>query len=343
MSKKRTTMSDIAKAAGVSRTTVSFVLNNLPDSNIPEMTRQRVLLAAQQLDYVPNTAALNLATGRTMMIALVVRKTHEQFAADSFLSEFIHGVMETAEPQGYHLMMHAARSNESANYRDLIRSRKADGLIISSPLIHDPEIRQLHDEKTPLVLNGSSDYPDIPSVDVDNIQGSYSAVTHLIELGHRCIGHISNAPFKYTAASLRLTGYQNALAQAGIVYDQTLVFEGDFTDTSGYTPMRALMDLPDRPTAVFVGSDTVALGAFQAVNDCGLKVPDDISIIGFDNIYLGKYLHPPLTTVHLPAFELGKQAGDTIIKAINAETMHTIRVLLPTQLIIRSSTRRLID
>lgn len=341
MVKKRTTMKDVAERAGVSRTAVSFVLNNIPNSNIPEATRQRILKAARELDYVPNTPALNLVTGKTMMVALVVRKAQHHLATDSFLNEVIHGIMEAVEARGYHLMIHAAEPNQPDSYRDLIRSRKADGLLISSPLVHDPEIRQLYDEGTPLVLNGTSGYADVPSVDVDNAQGAYVATRHLIELGHRRIGHISNAPFKYTAPCARLEGYQKALSEAGIAYDDTLVREGEFTDDSGYSPMLALLDLPEPPTAVFVGSDTVALGALRAIADRGLRARDDISVIGFDNIPLGKYLQPPLTTVHLPALQIGKQAGALIVKVINGEPIETPRILLPTELIIRASTARL--
>src|SRR5690554_4964582 len=128
MSKKRTTMEDVAKAAGVSRTTVSFVLNNIPNSNIADATRERVLQVARELDYAPNTQALNLVTGRTMMIALVVRKTTHQMASDAFLGAVIEGIMQAIEPHGYHLMIHAAQPDGvNSTYRDLIRTRKADG------------------------------------------------------------------------------------------------------------------------------------------------------------------------------------------------------------------------
>ncbi len=342
MRKKRTTMKDVAEKVGVSRTAVSFVLNNIPHSNIPEATRQRILQAARELDYVPNTQALNLVKGRTMMIALVVRKTMHQFAADAFLIEVMEGVMQAIEPHYYHLMIHAAHAKApNSTYRELIRRRKVDGLLISSPLVRDPEVSHLHAEGTPVVLQGASDTPNIPNVDVDNVQGAQVAVQHLLELGHRRIGHISNAPFSYAASRDRLRGYQQALTQAGIAYEESLVQPGNFTEESGYAPMRTLLDHPQRPTAVFVGSDTVALGALNAIRDCGLRVPEHISVIGFDDIPVGRYLEPSLTTVHLPAVELGRHAGDMIVRLVHGDVLDATTVRLPTHLVVRRSTAAL--
>jgi LacI family transcriptional regulator len=342
MGKKRTTMNDVARAAGVSRTAVSFALNNIPNGNISDATRQRILEVARELDYAPNTQALNLVTGKTMLLALVLRKTSSQVAGDEFLSEVIEGAMQAIEPHGYHLMIHAAQQNEpNSTYRQLIRTRKVDGLLISSPMVHDPEIRLLHDEGTPIVLQGATDEADIAYVDVDNRQGAYVAVKHLTDLGHRRIGYISNAPFSYTASGERLDGYCRALAEVGVDYDETLVRQGDFTDASGYRPMLELLDLPAPPTAMFIGSDTVALGALQAIRERGLTIPRDLSVIGFDNIPVGKYLEPPLTTVHLPAFDLGRHAASMLLALLNGDPLPRRQVSLPTRLIIRSSTAAL--
>lgn len=343
--KRRARMEDVAKAAGVSRTAVSFVLNEIPDSNIPETTRQRILQAARDLDYIPNAQALNLVRGMTMMVALVVRQTSEQMSADAFLGEIIRGTTRVIEQEGYHLVVHAVEPGAPNNttYGQLVRTRKVDGLLIASPLINDPEVKVLHDEGTPIVLNGAADFDDIPSVDVDNIQGAYMAVRHLTEQGHRRIGHISNAAFSYTSARDRLTGYQQALDEAGIAYDAQLVHPGAFTDSSSYAPMTTLLDLPDPPTAVFIGSDLVALGAVQAIHHRGLSIPGDISVIGFDDLPIGKYLQPPLTTIHLPAYDLGQKLGEKILASIQGEAFPTLRTLLPTELVVRESTRPMWD
>jgi DNA-binding LacI/PurR family transcriptional regulator len=341
--KRRARMEDVAQAAGVSRTAVSFVLNDIADANIPESTRQRILQAARELNYTPNAQALNLVRGKTMLVALVVRQTSEQMSADAFLGEIIRGITRIIEAEDYHLVVHAVEPGvpNKTTYGELIRTHKVDGLLITSPLINDPEVKVLHDEGTPIVLNGAADFNDIPSVDVDNVQGAYTAVRHLIDLGHRRIAHISNAPFSYTSARDRLTGYQQALAEAGIDYDDQLIHPGAFTDVSSYEPMMSLLDLFEPPTAVFIGSDLVALGAVQAVHDRGLRIPKDISIIGFDDLFISKYLQPPLTTIHLPAYDLGQRLGEMILTSIRGETFPTLRALLPTELVIRQSTRQL--
>lgn len=340
--KRRATMADVANHAGVSRTTVSFVLNNVPDSNIPEATRQRILQAARELDYAPNVQALNLATGRTMMIALVVRQTSEQMSADLFLGEIIRGATRVIEAQDYHLLVHASEPDATeSTYGKLVRAHKVDGLLIASPMVDDPEVQLLHDEGTPIVLNGATNMRDIASVDVDNTQGAYTAVRHLIELGHRRIGHISNAPFSYTSSVDRLAGYRQALSESGIPFDEQLIFAGEFTTDSGYSAMQRLLAMPDLPTAVFIGSDVVAIGALDAIHHQGLSIPQHMSVVSFDDILLSKYVRPALTTVHLPAYDIGRNAGDLILKIIRHEPLLLMRVLLPTELVIRDSTARI--
>lgn len=332
-------MADVATKAGVSRTAVSFVLNNVPDASIPEITRERILQAAQELDYMPNVQALNLARGKTMMIALVIRQTSQQMSADLFMGEFIRGASRVIEAEDYHLVVHAAQPDDNqSTYGKLVRTRKVDGLLISSPVVNDPEVRLLHEEGTPIVLHGGLDTSEIPSVDVDNVQGAYTAVHYLISLGHRRIGHISNAPFSYTSSLDRLSGYHQALSEALIIPDETLILAGEFTADSGYALMQHLLDLPDPPTAVFIGSDVLSIGAVDAIYDRGLGIPGDISIASFDDVLLSKYVRPPLTTIHLPAYDLGRSAGETILKILNHEPLSTLRILLPTELVIRHST-----
>jgi DNA-binding LacI/PurR family transcriptional regulator len=338
--KRRATMQDIARVAGVSRTTVSFVLNDIPDANIPDVTRQRVLQVARELDYTPNAMALNLARGKAMTVGLIVRQTAEQLSIDAFLGQVILGVMRVIEAQGFHLIIHAVDASASGTetYVELVRTRKVDGLVISSPLANDPEIKLLHDEGTPIVVHGAADIPDVPSVDVDNVQGAYIAVKHLLDLGHRRIGHITNTSLRYTSSRDRLKGYRQALDDAGIAYDNSLVFEGEFTDLSGANAMHRLLDMPNPPTAVFIGSDLVALGAIGVVHERGLRIPDDISVIGFDDLMFSQYLQPPLTTMHLPPYDLGRRCGETVLSIIRGELPTSQRLLLPTEIRVRGST-----
>ena len=223
-----------------------------------------------------------------------------------------------------------------ASYADLLRSQHADGLIISGPRVDDPQLLDLIAEGFPIVLQGTLPGLGVASVDVDNAAGARGAVEHLLALGHRRIACITNAPLVYTAAQERLDGYRAALAAAGIEADDALVESGDFDAASGHAAMVRLLE---RTTfdAVFVASDVVALGAIGALREAGRRVPDQVSVVGFDDIPLAAYFDPPLTTVRLPAFELGQAAGRALLDRI-AEPSAARRTLLPTELIVRAST-----
>lgn len=335
MVKKRVTMADIAKITGVSRTTVSFILNDVPDISIPDSTRQRVLQAAQDLHYVPNTHAANLARGKTMLIALVVRQSEQNLSSDYFMAEVSRGITSAIAPYDYHLLLHSAEPGSDIG--QLARARKVDGLIISSLLVDDEDLESLISAGIPLVQHGVSRSETVPSVDVDNIAGAWQAVDYLIGLGHKRIAYISNGPLIYVAAQDRLEGYYRRLEDAGILVDDTLVQEGNFTEHSGLRAMQALLALPDPPTAVFVGSDVVAMGAMAAAVQHGLSIPQDIAIIGFDNLHFGSYLQPPLTTIHLPAQEIGQHLGQMVMAMLRGEPLETLDIRLPTELVIRSS------
>ncbi len=332
----RPTMREVAELAGVSRTTVSFVLNNTPNIKIPEETRQRVLSAVQELNYVPNAKALTLATGRTNTIALVLRQTPHQISADALLGEVLLGLNAAVKALGFHVLVYPIASGSS--YANLARSQKVDGLVLSGPTINDEEWMNLHRENFPVVLQGACEcVSDIASVDIDNAACAQTATEHLIALGHRRIAHITNAPLTYTAARARLEGYKEALKGAGITYDDALIAEGTFTAESGSKALEHILK-KCQPTALFVGSDVVALGVLEALKTHGMKVPDDVSIVGFDDIPLVKHLDPGLTTIHLPAWQLGKRAGHMLMKLLRKERIKERRVLLEAKLVIREST-----
>jgi LacI family transcriptional regulator len=335
--RRRPTSADVATEAGVSRTTVSFVLNGRTDVKIPSGTRQRVLSAAERLGYHPHSPARQLAGGRSHILALVLRQTPEQIAADAVLAETLRGIASSARAGGFRVMVEPlGPDGPEATYAGLLRAQHADGLIISGPRIDDPQLDALVRDGFPVVLQGTLPGIDAPSVDVDNAAGARHAVQHLLALGHRRIACITNAPLVYTAALDRLAGYREALAEAGIDDDPSLVATADFDAPSGHA---AMVDLLGRASfdAVFVASDVVALGAIGALREAGKRVPDDVSVVGFDDIPLSGYFHPPLTTIRLPAFELGQAAGRALVERI-ADPAATGRVLLPTELIVRAST-----
>ena len=313
---------------------MSFVLNGRAVGQISPLTRQRVIDAATELGYHPHAPARQLAAGRSHTLALVLRQSPEQVASDAVLSETLRGLAAAARSGGFRVMVEPL--NLEGTYDALLRSQHADGLIISGPRTDDPGLRELIDEGFPIVLQGSLPGAPVASVDVDNEAAARGAVEHLIALGHRRIGCITNASLAYTAAQDRLAGWRAALQAAGLDAREDLVAYGAFDAPSGH---RAMAELLDRGPldAVFVASDVVALGAFGAIRERGLRAPQDISVVGFDDIALAAYFDPSLTTVRLPALELGQAAGRALLERI-ADPAATGRTLLPTELIVRGST-----
>ncbi len=336
MGRRQARSQDVASKAGVSRTTVSFVLNDVPGVKITEETRQRVLDAARELNYYPTAAARSLASGKTHRIGLILGEGQQRLGADAFLPAFLQGVTASVHRRGYLLMLQLAEDVPSHEaYARLIREQHVDGLILSGPRSDDPLLPQLAEEKFPLILHGRPSGHDFPCVDVDNQAGAYKAVSHLIGLGHRRIGFISNAPLSYAGAQDRFAGYKQALADHDIPDDPDLVRTAAFLPEAGRSAMEQLLDVPERPTAVFGASDVVALGALGAIHGAGFCIPDDVAVVGFDDISLAAHAHPPLTTVRVPAYGLGWTAAEVLIARIEGDAVSS--VTLDTELVIRES------
>jgi LacI family transcriptional regulator len=335
--RKQPTSRDVARLAGVSRTTVSFVLNDVPGVKISEETRQRVLEAARNLDYYPTAAARSLASGRTQRIGLVLGEAQERLPPDAILPIFLQGVTASVHHRGYLLMIHLPEDVSSHEaYLRLIREQQVDGLILSGPRSDDPVLDELAEEQFPLVLHGRVAGSRLPYVDVDNQDGAYRAVTHLISLGHRRIGFISNAPHFYSGAVDRHAGYRQALAEHAIPFDESLVRWAAFSPATGQAAMEELLSLAERPTAVFGASDVIAIGAMSAIQSAGLCVPGDMAVVGFDDIFLAAHTHPKLTTVRVPAYRLGWTAAEILIDLIEGDS-ESSPVALESELVVRAS------
>jgi LacI family transcriptional regulator len=334
--RRRATSADVAARAGVSRTTVSFVLNDRADAAIPEETRRRVEEAARELGYSAHGAARALAGGMSHTIGLVLRQSPEQVSADALLAETLWGIGSEAHLGGFRVLVEPLPP-EGGRYSDLVRSQRVDGLIVSGPRTDDQELLQLVADGFPIIVQGSLPSLEAPSVDVDNRAGARAAVEHLLSLGHRRIGCITNAPLAYTAASDRLAGYRDALVDADMGYDDALVVEGSFDATSGWSATRDLLDRVPALTALFVASDMVAFGALRALREAGRRVPEDVSVVGFDDIPVARHFDPPLTTIRLPARALGAAAGRALLDRLGGR-LDTQRRLLPTELVVRDST-----
>ena len=333
--RKRSTSADVARLAGVSRTTVSFVLNDSPTAQISQATRERVLAAAEELGYAPNASARTLAVGASLVIGLVLRQRPEQVAVDALLPETLRGLTDAARESGYRVMVEPLPPTDHS-YATLLRARHADGLVVSGPRADDRALADLQGEGFPVVLQGSLPDVAIPSVDVDNVSGARLAVEHLISAGHRRIACITNAPLAYTAAAERLAGYRAALDAAGIAYDEELVTSADFDAASGHAAMVRLIRRGCAFTAVFVASDVVALGVIGAARAHRIDVPRQLAVVGFDDIPLAAHFDPPLTTVHLPAYQLGFSTGRALIDRIDGRPVPA-RSVLETQLVVRGS------
>ncbi len=333
---RRPTSFDVARLAGVSRTTVSLVLNNAPNAHISPETRRRVLEAARQLGYFPHAPARRLAQGRTMTVALVWHRGPDANYRDAFLPGLLQGLTTALRQQGYHLLFRPIDPHESEEIvLELAQGRHADGLILSGPRAQDPILQRLVRQNFPLVLHGQVPGMDVPFVDVDNVAGARQAVEHLLRLGHTRIGVITNAPLHYVSARQRLEGYRQALEAAGLSPRPQWIQLGNFDEASGRRAMQALLQARPRVTAVFVASDMVALGARYALWEAGLRVPQDIALVGFDDLPLAAYTIPPLTTVHVPAWELGYTAGQMMLQRLEGRSVNSHR--LPTRLVIRAS------
>lgn len=335
---KRVTAKDVAEAAGVSRTTVSFVLNNAQGMRISEETRQKVLEAARTLNYHPDATARSMVKGKTFILGFVVRQEPDKAYADLLLPEVMRGISEVAGKSGYHLLFKPVPPEDNNNsITTLFLERQVDGIIVSGPLSDDREIVDLLKSNAPIILQGRIDDPRIPSVDINNRKAAMKAVDHLIKLGHQRIAIITNASMQYSSSKDRLLGYQQSLLTAGLSYDENLVFHGDRTPDSGYHAMKKILSLSERPSAVFIASDTVALGSLNALYQEKIQVPDEMAIVGFDDIALSKHLSPPLSTIQIPAYELGWNAANLLIKWMENQDVPKEDFLLGTKLVIRES------
>jgi LacI family transcriptional regulator len=339
--KRRISALDVARAAGVSRTTVSFVLNNTPGKTIPEETRQRVLSATRTLGYTPNEKARSVAMVKHHSIGFFI--PHAGYiSSDAYIFRVIEGMTPALNKARFQLVLQPLKLQQM-NYLQLARQNNVDGIILMNTHDADTGLAEVIDAGFPLVVIGTINRPEICQIDIDNRTSAAAAARHLVELGHRNIGMIAHAPFSYYAARDRREGFLAALADAGIPPREAWMRVANLTEESGYRAMQEILAADERPTAVFAGNDVVAYGAVQAVKDAGLSIPGDLSIVGFDDDLLSRYLNPPLTTITNPAAGLGAEAARLLVGILRGRTMAGPRIVLPTSLARRESCRSLRD
>jgi LacI family transcriptional regulator len=329
------TIEHIATLAEVSRSTVSRVLNNHP--SVRPTVRERVLQVIREQNYAPQAAARSLASARTDTIGLLIPRSAAVSLRDPFIASMIQSLFEASARQGYFVMLAMLTADmEPGFYERILRSRHFDGVIMFSTDIDDPILPLLIKDGGPMVLIGRHPYfLNVTSVDVENREGAREAVAHLIRLGHRRIGVI-NGQLQMEAAQARRDGYKQALLEAGIAIDPELMVEGFYSEAAAHQAMLKLLDLPRPPTAVFAASDSMAIGALHAVRNRGLGVPDEIALIGYDDLPLAAYATPPLTSVHQPISDMGAHAVRLLVEQIRGQGPGT-SVRLAAHLVVRGS------
>jgi DNA-binding LacI/PurR family transcriptional regulator len=331
------TIDEVAQRAGVARGTVSKVL--LGNYAVSKHTREKVLRAASEVGYRPNLAARALSKGRTFVLGLLIPYDPDQLFADPHLLDIIRGVEAAANERDYNVLLSTAhRPNDPRSaYSRVLRSRYVDGMIV----IEGPHMEliagQLEQQPSPWVVSGYSVAgSNTACVHVDDPQIAAAMAEHLLELGHRRIGIINAAP-RPRSFDERLRGCMDVLVARGITFDPQLEVYGDMSVTSGYEAAATLLQLPERPTAIWALNDRMALGALQCAQRLGLRVPDDLSIAGFDDISAASLSSPPLTTVRLPSYREGQEAVRLLFELLD-EGSQPHEVLVPAEVIIRGST-----
>lgn len=332
-STNETTIYDVAKEAGVSYSTVSRVVNN--KNYVKQETREKVHRAMEQLGYQVNLHARVLAGGQTNVIGLLTVDLVSQYTAEIF-----RGIDDVLAANNYDLMLYTAhhQTKKESMYANTMARGLTDGLLIILPKEPDLYLEPLRERDFPFVLiDQISESPSDLSVTSANRLGGYEATKHLIELGHRRIGIITGW-LETVNSRDRLEGYKSALANYNIPFDSDLIFQGDYTQAKGDEGTRHFLDLPSPPTAIFSSNDIAATGVIKAANARGINVPEDLSVIGFDDIPIASELNPKLTTIRQPLQEMGSIATQLLLDLINNNENKPNSMILPIEIIVREST-----
>ncbi|HXW01558.1 MAG TPA: LacI family DNA-binding transcriptional regulator [Anaerolineae bacterium] len=333
---KRPTQADVARRANVSQAMVSYILNGNSAVSVPPETRQRILAAMQELGYIPNITARSLRTSKTYTIASIIPDI-----TNPFYPAFQRGIQDVAEHLGYDLIMYNTDGVAEKEWKCLRSAQqgRVDGVIGAFFHLTAQDLFPLLDRGIAIVrleamLKQAGVYP-LDNLYVDNIAAAQMAVSYLIKQGHRRIGLIAE---QRGPGHLRTLGYQQALAAHKLPFDKNLLRSGNFAEEGGYQAMQELLALSSRPSAVFAVNDMMAIGSLRAIREAGLSVPDDVAVMGFDDIPIAKLVYPPLTTVAQHQEQLGRRAAAMLMERLSGAAPETGRCEeMPFQLVIRES------
>jgi len=334
-------IAEVAARAGVSQGTVSKVLNGRVAAQIALATQERVKIAASELGYHPSAIARGLAGKRLDTLGIVFAQGNTFFATSPYFAAILDGILEVVTRAKQNTMLFTGQVwSDARQGLPILRDGRCDGLLLISPPAESDIVPALLEAKLPFVLVGDiNPHPLVTSVDVDNVMGARKITEHLISLGHRRIAYLCGPP-TVSSVSQRLQGYQDAIEADGIEFDLSLVMPGAYLQESGYERARELWRLPadQRPTAVFCGNDLIAIGAMAALHDLGARIPQDISVAGFDDIPSAATSQPSLTTMRQPMHLLGQHAAARLLALIQATEEPGFKEVLPTELVVRGST-----
>jgi LacI family transcriptional regulator len=328
---RRTTLAAIAAEAGVSLPTVSKVVNGRPD--VAAATRARVEQLLDQHQYARSGVRRLRRSG---LIDLVFNGLDSPWAV-----EILRGVEEWGAAHETAVAVSSVRHGDArpVSWTSALASHHTDGVILVTSKLTDAQLGQLRSAGIPLIVidPANTPPPDIPSVGATNWAGGLAATEHLLSLGHRRIGAITG-PVDYLCSLARVDGYRSALERTGVVFDPALVRYGDFHHEGGFARAVELLELPEPPTAIFAGSDQQAFGVYEAARQRGLRIPEDLSVVGFDELPVARWASPPLTTIRQPLAEMGSAAAQMLGELIEGTPLRSNRVELSTELIVREST-----
>jgi len=331
------TRNDVARLAGVSSATVSYVINDGPRP-VAEATRAKVLQAIEALGYRPNITAQNLRRQRTNTIGLVFT-TIDRHLSHSYFVDLLTSIGEECAQQGFDLLLSPSsdRATELAIYERLVGGGRVDGIIFTGVRHNDNRIAYLKEQEVPFVFLGRPENSEeVCYVDVDGAQGTDEATQHLINQGWQRIAYIG-LPAELICADDRLAGYSRALVRNGMVYDPALAVNVPITEAAGYQAMTRFLALENPPDAIVASSDELALGVIDAAQKQGVVVGQNMAVIGFDDIPSAAYSHPPLTTIRQPMYRIGTQLSHMLIQIIRGDTPQERQVVLPPTLVVRES------
>ncbi len=331
------TIKDVAKAAGVDPSTVSRVIAGHP--RISGKTKEKVLMVMAELEYHPNAIARSLANRSTRTIGVVMPSEMEQVFVNPFFTEVMRGIGVSAFKRGYYVLLSTwgGGEDEYKATQRLVDEKRVDGLILLTSRVGDKTIESLKKKRFPFVVVGKpAKMEDVSWVDNDNVEAGYAAADYLARQGHTKIGFIGGA-FSYVFICERFKGYKKALDANGLVFRKEHLGVDELLEDGGRRAMEKLLQASDRPTAVVTADDLMAFGAVRCIKEAGMRVPEDIAVIGFNDTPLARYMDPPISSVEIFVFDLGYHAGEVLIDQLEGSDGHKKHIMIPTRLVLRQS------